>query len=237
MDTPTTHADDQQKGLPLWMPLLGLLVALCFTVFVGVRVFPTLGALLFPPQPPLPTSGEVRLLLTESKGLGKDEWLYGTDLNACEVMRYYADLLGDCKYDPAVNCSVGTGVGLGTVGRGVRVKVAVGVAEGGVSAGTIAEPAKKTITKAAKPTRMTIRAVCTLCQKSGGSLGAVSLTAGNLICGSGAGGGDSPVRRSKAARALALRGLIASTRRSACTRSASFCAAAANHNQTASCSG
>ncbi len=122
METPTTQAEGRQAGVPLWMPLLGMLVALCFAVLVGARVFPTLGALLFPPQPPLPTSGEVRLLLTESKGLGKDEWLYGTDLNACEVMRYYADVLGDCKYDSSVNCKVGTGIGM-DVASGVPIPV------------------------------------------------------------------------------------------------------------------
>ncbi|PJF35886.1 MAG: hypothetical protein CUN49_08265 [Candidatus Thermofonsia Clade 1 bacterium] len=114
--------EETQAGVPLWMPLLGLLIALCFTVVVGVRLFPTLGAMLFPPAPPLPTSGEVRLMWTENKGLGKDEWLYATDLNACEVMRYYADVLGDCKYDPSVNCNVGTGVGV-AVGRGVPIPV------------------------------------------------------------------------------------------------------------------
>ncbi|MCS6870241.1 MAG: hypothetical protein RML95_04715 [Anaerolineae bacterium] len=120
---PSTEPEEaRQAGVPLWMPLVGLAVALCFTVVVGARVFPTLGALLFPPQPPLPTNGEVRLLLTEAKGLGKDEWLYGTDLNACEVMRYYKDVLGSCQYDPAVNCNIGTGVGI-AVESGVPIPV------------------------------------------------------------------------------------------------------------------
>lgn len=122
METPVTPSEGREAGVPLWMPLVGMAVALCFALVVGARVFPTLGALLFPPQPPLPTVGEVRLLQTEAKGMGKDEWLYGTDLNACEVMRYYKDILGDCKYDPSVDCNVGTGIGVG-VARGVPIPV------------------------------------------------------------------------------------------------------------------
>ncbi len=119
--------EPRTRGVPLWMPLLGLLIALCFAVVVGARVFPTLGALLFPPEPPLPTAGEVRLLLTEPKGLGKDEWLYGTDLNACEVMRYYADRIGGCLYDPSVDCNIGVGMGMDV---SVGVPIPVGLCSG-----------------------------------------------------------------------------------------------------------
>jgi len=98
-----------REGLPLWIPLAGLLVAMIVAVIVGVRVFPVLAALLFPPEPPLPPV-DVRLIGTpENKGVGRDEWLFGTNGNACELMRYYQDRLGGCEEDPSISCATTSG--------------------------------------------------------------------------------------------------------------------------------
>jgi len=115
MTAPHDDAQNAQTpardGLPLWIPLAGLLVAMIFAVFVGVRIFPVLAALLFPPEPPLPP-GDVRLIGTpENKGVGRDEWLFGTNGNACELMRYYQDRLGGCEEDPSISCATASGQG------------------------------------------------------------------------------------------------------------------------------
>jgi hypothetical protein len=95
------------EGLPLWMPLLGLVIAFLFALFVGARICPTLSAVVQPPDPPLPP-GDSRLLLHESKGAGSDEWLYATTVSGCVVAKYYETRLGECTYDPDASCSAGS---------------------------------------------------------------------------------------------------------------------------------
>ncbi len=96
--------DEQSQGLPLWMPLAGLVVAFAFAVFVGIRVCPTLSGVVLPPSAPVPATGTVTMLLHEQKGTGLDEWLYGSDQRGCEVARFYQERLKDCTYDPDSNC-------------------------------------------------------------------------------------------------------------------------------------
>lgn len=101
-----TKASADRRGLPLWMPLAGLSAAFVFMVVVGAQVCPTLAALLFPPEPPLPQASDVRQYREkESAGIGSDKWFFATDtLNACEVARFYEAQLGVCSYEPTVNC-------------------------------------------------------------------------------------------------------------------------------------
>ena len=98
---------NKPEGLPLWMPLLGLVIAFLFALFVGARICPTLSAVVQPPDPPLPP-GDSRLVLHESKGAGSDEWLYATTVSGCVVAKYYETHLGECTFDPDASCSVGT---------------------------------------------------------------------------------------------------------------------------------
>jgi hypothetical protein len=96
----------QSEGLPMWMPLLGLLIAFAFALFVGARICPTLSGIVLPPSPPLP-SGGATLLKHEGKGVGLDEWLYGTDQTGCAVAQYYERRFGACIYDPDASCQRG----------------------------------------------------------------------------------------------------------------------------------
>ena len=41
----------QERGLPLWMPMLGLVLAFLFAVFIGARICPTLYSIVLPPDP------------------------------------------------------------------------------------------------------------------------------------------------------------------------------------------
>lgn len=93
-------------GLPLWMPLLGLLIAFVFAVVAGIMICPTLSALALPPDPPLPPAIKTTLAKQENKGSGLDEYLYTTDSPGCDVARFYDDRLGDCSYDPDSGCKV-----------------------------------------------------------------------------------------------------------------------------------
>lgn len=103
------NAQGSRRGLPVWMPLLGLVAALAFAVLVLTRICPVLSGLVFPPDPPLP-AGDVRELQPrQNTGVGRDEWLYGTNVNACEVIRFYEDRIGGCQYDANINCTVGGG--------------------------------------------------------------------------------------------------------------------------------
>jgi len=96
----------REQGVPMWMPLLALLLVLILAILLGARIFPTLSALILPAQPRLPV-GKMTELQRESKGTGLDEWLYGTDLPGCAVAEFYKKLLTTCVYDPSVVCREG----------------------------------------------------------------------------------------------------------------------------------
>lgn len=89
------------------MPFLGLIGAFLVAVFAGSRICPTLSALVFPPEPPLPQDGAVTvkpIKPVESKGVGLDEWLYGTSMSACDLAAFYQSKIGSCTYDPDSGC-------------------------------------------------------------------------------------------------------------------------------------
>ena len=99
-------ASKRNEGLPMWMPLLGLLIAFAFALFVGARICPTLSGIVLPPSPPLP-SGATTLLAHEAKGVGLDEWLYGSEEEGCAIAQYYEKRFGACIYDPDASCQRG----------------------------------------------------------------------------------------------------------------------------------
>jgi hypothetical protein len=96
----------KERGLPLWMTLVGLLVAFGIAVAVGARVVPVLSALILPPDPQLP-SGKVTLSQHTNKDTGYDEWLYSTPTDSCTVALFYQQWLSNCDYDPDVSCQSG----------------------------------------------------------------------------------------------------------------------------------
>jgi hypothetical protein len=97
------EAPAAKRGVPNWMPFAGLVLVFAFAVYVGTQVFPTLLALLFPPEPPIPP-GNVTLLERKTNAPGADEWFYGTDIPACSVYQNFEDRLGGCFIDPASGC-------------------------------------------------------------------------------------------------------------------------------------
>jgi hypothetical protein len=102
----TVPTGERSEGLPLWVPIVGLSIALIFAIYVASRIFPTLSGVVLPLDPPLP-SGTIAMLTHEGKGVGLDEWLYGTDMHGCQIAQYYRQRFTECIYDPDSNCQNG----------------------------------------------------------------------------------------------------------------------------------
>jgi hypothetical protein len=100
----TATAPDNNKGLPVWIPLLALVAAFVVAMLVAIRICPTLTALVIPPDPPLPPVATT-LKLHETKVVGVDEWVYSTDAEGCEVAQFYVARVGNCVYDPDSGCN------------------------------------------------------------------------------------------------------------------------------------
>jgi hypothetical protein len=99
-------AKTKREGVPMWMPLVGLMAAFLAALLVGATVCPTLSAIVLPPGPKLP-SGTVTERSQVAMTKGDDEWLYGTDQGGCAVALFYQDWLHDCTYAPNVTCKNG----------------------------------------------------------------------------------------------------------------------------------
>src|SRR5215468_5828422 len=97
--TENTPSKDKQprEGVPVWMPLIGLLAAFLVALYVGATICPTLSALVMPPGPRFP-QGTMHEKLHTSQAGGEDEWLYGTDIDGCAVAQFYMDWLKDCTF-------------------------------------------------------------------------------------------------------------------------------------------
>jgi hypothetical protein len=106
MSTNATQDKSDSKGLPLGIPLIGLLIAFVAALFIGARICPVLSTIVAPPDPRLP-SGAIQQLDHLQKGNGLDEWVYGTKLSGCDVALFYEAWLKDCTYDPDEHCSPG----------------------------------------------------------------------------------------------------------------------------------
>lgn len=82
--------------------LVALVVVLVGIVLLGVLVLPFLNVLfniLIPPSPPLPN-----VSLTEvshqNYDYGVDEWIYNTNVSACDLLQYYQSLDIFCAVTP-----------------------------------------------------------------------------------------------------------------------------------------
>ena len=104
-----------QRGLPLWVPLAGLLIALVLAVYVAVKVAPTLVGMVLPPEPPMPAD-QVTLVSQKNVQPGADEWLYTSNLTGCQLARYVDERVGGCFFfgdsgcDPNRQSAINPGV-------------------------------------------------------------------------------------------------------------------------------
>jgi hypothetical protein len=73
-------------------------VGLGLALRIGTQVIGVLVAIVSPPEPPLPTGAQQ--LSHSSQEHGIDEWVYSSDTNACEVIKFYRENDGVCEVDP-----------------------------------------------------------------------------------------------------------------------------------------
>jgi hypothetical protein len=83
-----------------------LLGGAALAVLIGTQVIGVLYSIIAPPLPPLPEGA--RQLNHSSADYGVDDWLYGTDENACTVAQFFQErgavcrvTVGECEGDPA----------------------------------------------------------------------------------------------------------------------------------------
>lgn len=97
MTEPTVSSPAQSSQRVFWF-LLALGVSLILALVVGRRVVGVLYSIVAPPDAPLPT--DTREISHTSAAYGVDEWVYGTDQNACELVSFYIDQQGECRIAP-----------------------------------------------------------------------------------------------------------------------------------------
>lgn len=74
--------------------VLAALLVVGFALVIGFQVMGVLFSIAAPPQPPHPA--DVVQLEYTSTAYGVDEWVYATQQDACELVRYYEALDGIC---------------------------------------------------------------------------------------------------------------------------------------------
>jgi hypothetical protein len=79
---------------------MALLVGVIGALYVSIQLFGVLYGVIFPPDPPLPPGADE--ISHDSGSYGVDEWVYGSDDDACDVVRYYEAEGGLCVYTPGV---------------------------------------------------------------------------------------------------------------------------------------
>lgn len=92
-DSGEQRLDVDNSRSPLWLVLMGVVIIAC--LFIGVQGFGILYSIMFPPQPPVPQN--VTVIRHTPVDHGVDEWLYRTNQDACQVVRYYRLQGGECR--------------------------------------------------------------------------------------------------------------------------------------------
>lgn len=92
---PADDADRPARRFLPWQVMLLGGAALALAVLIGTQVIGVLYSIIAPPSPPLPEGAH--LLSHTGLDYGVDDWLYGTDENACAVARFFQDRGGVCR--------------------------------------------------------------------------------------------------------------------------------------------
>ena len=96
-DTDQTSLVPEDEALSRRSPALLIVLAgvLIVCLVIGLQAFGILYSIFFPPLPPVPEFvNEVRHTVVDH---GVDEWLYRTEQNACEIVRFYELMGGQCR--------------------------------------------------------------------------------------------------------------------------------------------
>lgn len=90
---------DDAVRVPVRLVVIGI-ITLILALVIGTQVIGVLYAILFPPQPPLPSAAQ--LISHTHIDYGVDEWLYTVNDAPCDVLRFYWDQADDCRVVPLI---------------------------------------------------------------------------------------------------------------------------------------
>ena len=96
-----TDDADRPRGVPGWIVLAAVVIALGVSIFVVTQIGGTLSAMVSPPQPVLPPQAVLQSQGTDHVG---DYWIYATKTSGCLTAKFYQDLYGHCSFSPASGC-------------------------------------------------------------------------------------------------------------------------------------
>ena len=94
----TSAGSPDEPGWKFPWSLILLAVVLVLALVIGTQVIGVLVAILSPPEPPLPADAQQLSHISQEQGI--DEWEYGSETNACEVINFYQENDGICQVDP-----------------------------------------------------------------------------------------------------------------------------------------
>lgn len=100
-DNVASHVSLLRQRFFLLLAAVGLVAA----AYVGVQLFGIIYGLIFPPEAPVPS--DALLIEHENFAYGVDEWLYGTQTTACDLVTFYLENGANCRLTPG---QCGTGV-------------------------------------------------------------------------------------------------------------------------------
>lgn len=99
METPVTQED--ASGLPGWVVLAGMVVGLLIAGIIMANVLRPLYNLVFPGEAKAPIpAGAVELDYIDDSSFSDGEWLYGTTLSGCELVRFMQENDSTCTVTP-----------------------------------------------------------------------------------------------------------------------------------------
>jgi hypothetical protein len=91
-------------SIPLWVALAGMALALIVGALILSLVIRPIASLVFPSQVEVPLPAGTSLIQEFPPTTSDGEWLYGTSIHGCEVMRFYAENGSQCNLAPFI-CS------------------------------------------------------------------------------------------------------------------------------------
>jgi len=102
---------EERSGLqiPLWVALAGMVLALIIAVIIMANVLRPLINLVFPSKPKLALPADViELKKVEKPRTSDGEWLYGVNMDGCQLAKFYMDQGATCNFAPFICDGEGT---------------------------------------------------------------------------------------------------------------------------------
>jgi len=100
-DSQSTDDTARPRGVPGWIVLAAVVIALGVSVFIVTQIGSSLSALVSPPEPVLPPQAVLQSQGSDHVG---DYWVYETARTGCLTAKFYQDLYGHCTFSPASGC-------------------------------------------------------------------------------------------------------------------------------------